>query len=732
MTLFNSHATPCDLKELTRRALALTFALSFVLWLFAPPARPQTQVAVAASPSTTAATTSVDDTLPQHRLFPVPDTSFKLERINVAGEGELLTIFGSRDFSSSRPVNNKHHQGKRAENQNDDALSETSLSTSSLSTSNARSGFIPLVSVLRDTMGDADATNDRLRQVWMLSYAKPSAKQRLAAAIPFFYSRAGNRSTHNLGVPPAVIDLGETDRDVWRKLFWTTLRSLVLSGDATPLRAATDAYRRNADDYRKSHVLRALAVMWLYESQATVKSAFTPTELAEINARLALSEATFGGIVDDIFLQRVYTKRRVASEDARGHTFELLRQRAEAERLFFQPVTTPSGDATHAVLWVRRDDLPRFRFHNFNRRFLNIANPFTDARLRKWKGYTATWHFNSARERIAPDDSQAQAVEMIPLAVYGLEHPKIPILLVDFRDRFNPKRREVSRRALEDVTRHLLGLARFGDLYYFLGRTVYDFALGRRGIDINQPSRLQSYSQLKLLLALDSTLDEPLRDELEKRIETVAVNPFQNDADTETRIAVNQYQALIDYARQPDGMRKLIIKNRRRELRRQGMSVQGRVLSSFAEYATLGLYQPQASWNDAARSRLNLARQLDFHIRFLRQAAESPQIEIAYDINQVRESLRFIKQNGERANRQTAVAVARIFARTEDRETQRLCLDSLYRIDNTTAKTALLRINRSANTKAAWRDVSREYLRQSLAQAHKFKKQDAQFVESMK
>ena len=85
---------------------------------------------------------------------------------------------------------------------------------------------------------------------------------------------------------------------------------------------------------------------------------------------------------------------------------------------------------------------------------------------------------------------------MIPLALYGLDNPRIRALLVDFRDGLNPKKREMSRRVLQDITRNVLSLSRFGNLPYLLGRTVFDFVTGRRGIDVNQPSRLRTYSQL--------------------------------------------------------------------------------------------------------------------------------------------------------------------------------------------------------------------------------------------
>ena len=81
------------------------------------------------------------------------------------------------------------------------------------------------------------------------------------------------------------------------------------------------------------------------------------------------------------------------------------------------------------------------------------------------------------------------------------------MLLVDFRDSYNPKKREMSRRVLNDVTRNMLSLSKFGNLPFFLGRTVYDFVTGRRGMDINQPSRLHTYSQLKLLLALNTSME---------------------------------------------------------------------------------------------------------------------------------------------------------------------------------------------------------------------------------
>src|SRR5579875_1856886 len=56
----------------------------------------------------------------------------------------------------------------------------------------ATSADVPLVAILSDTLGDHDPENDRITDVWLLTYSRPKAAQRLLAAIPFFYWRVGD------------------------------------------------------------------------------------------------------------------------------------------------------------------------------------------------------------------------------------------------------------------------------------------------------------------------------------------------------------------------------------------------------------------------------------------------------------------------------------------------------------------------------------------------------------
>src|SRR5581483_8249620 len=52
----------------------------------------------------------------------------------------------------------------------------------------------PLVAVLRDTLGDADPENDRVTDVWLLTYSRLNLLQRALSAVPFFYWHVGQGS----------------------------------------------------------------------------------------------------------------------------------------------------------------------------------------------------------------------------------------------------------------------------------------------------------------------------------------------------------------------------------------------------------------------------------------------------------------------------------------------------------------------------------------------------------
>jgi len=607
----------------------------------------------------------------------------RLEKIEVAGGSELLTV-------SAKLVGVK--------SESDDQ-------------------WVPLVSILRDTLGDSNRENDRLRYVWPLTYTSPTLKLRLAAAIPFFYTRIGSKQNFSEKPPPAAMDLAAPESDVWDKLFWVALQNILIDPYGTPIKASASTYRKNIEDYRRSHIVRALSVLALYQA-VKGECAFNESEMAEIQGRLLLTNKIFGGLVDDTNIESYYITKTAKTRDERGHNWELLRQRAESESLYFEPLLMPDGSATHAMLWVSKSDLEKKRGASYSGRFLNIANPWTDKRLQNWQGYVQTKYVDAEGQTVESGQPGATAVEMIPLALYGLDFPKIPSLLVDFRDTYNPKKREMSRRALNDVTRNILSISKFGNLPFFLGRSVYDFVTGRRGIDLNQPSRLQSYSQLKLLLALNDSMDPKLRDQLNGRAENVSLNPFENDLNAEAKAAREQYDALVAFAKNPAGLAAKVDRDRRAELTSLEHGRNTQIFFRVANVLSFGKYVHREAETSDMETRLDIARRLDHHTRFLREVAKSTaQVEVAWNIDDIRRSLNFIADHGDKAGSNAATATSKIFSRTRDDEIRRACLESLSRINSNKARNELLKISQNQTLDQSWRDIAEASLHRLNQQA---------------
>lgn len=650
---------------------------------------------------------------------------FRVERLPISSGAELMTIFGRLDGLAKK--------GKPAPE-------------------------VPLVSVLRDTLGDDNPENDRLRYVWMLTYTQPSMTKRIAAAIPFLYRRVGNKQ--NISGPPIpILNLAHAKRATWNRFFWWGVQNTFFDTYGLPLKVSSRSYRQNLSDYRKAHVAQALSILGTYEklqqrlrdeseflarrvdeAAATsenndgstplldMRTAFAPGEMLELRARLLLSNSTFGGLYGPDQYESTVTSYGTKSLDVSGHNWELLRQQAEADGLYFEPLTMPDGTATHALLWISKDDLAARTGRRFSGRFLNISNPWKDKRLQQWNGYSETRYFDAENRRTS-DGTAPRRVEMIPLAVYGLNHPKIPALLIDFRASMNPKRREMSLRVFNDVTNNVLSISSFGNWPYFAGRKVYAFLTGRRGIDINQPSRVRSYSELKLLLAFNSTLEPKLRDELARRLETVSLNPMSNDMNSEIELARKQYAALIEFARRESGLPAKVERDRREEMVSLAHGPGMRFLFGLGNIVTFGRYVHREDATPELKQGMELARRVRHHTELLeRVARSSPQIEVAWELPNVRASLRFLVDNAHAANGSAAKVAARVFKQTADSESRTLCLDVLSRINDKTARKELLRLFREQQPNSEWRASVAERLRKAVSEGERINPAHAKTV----
>ncbi len=510
------------------------------------------------------------DDLPDMSLPVRPENTLRVERLPLASGAELITFF--------------------------EALPD-------------RQEF-PLLAVLKDNLNDSDPSNDRIRQVWVFTYCQPSVWQRMAGGVPFLYHRAGLDREPVAKPPRPVMDLGDPSRGVWAGLAVTGVQSEVLNPLGALTRLTTHSFFGNYGEYRNTHIWEAADTLTPQLSTA-LDSGLTEVEIAAVEERLELTGRPLGGLVRDEYLEKDHDKQRTKETEARGHNWELLRQRAEEAGLYLQPLDPSAPLSSRAILWVSAADLEDGASRRFDGQFLNISNPFADQRLRHWSGYSETWNLDPqgvpVSANAAADDPDARPVKMIPLAMYGLDHPRTPILLVDFRGAGHPSRREIGLKFAEDVSTGVFYLTGFGNLGFLAAKTSLMFIHTRHGGATDRGARRRAFVFERHAIGVDPNIDPALRKELLARIEKVDVNPIERTWDQEIREARTQYEALIAYA-QKTGLEREIATSRDGELRATAHGTGARVMLNLASIGTLGIYRHHEPESETSIAKLDEQR----------------------------------------------------------------------------------------------------------------------------
>ena len=562
---------------------------------------------------------------------------------------------------------------------------------------------IPLVSVLRDTLGSDDPSSARLRYVWILTSTRPTLIQRTASALSFVWFRApGN--THADRVPSPVLDLAAPSRTVWSHLAGSSLQALQLDGLGMPIRSSTRSYRGNFSDYRQLQIYRALGAFNTVENQPGNDSVWPRAEFVSVFSRLSLADRTFGGLVRQENLTKVYNKETSRREEIRGHNWELLRQRAEDNGLYFDPLALPDQAPTEAMLWIARNDVEAGGSRTFDRRFLGIADPWKDDRLRHWTGYTELRYFDEEDRPVPAGTPGARAVEMIPLALYSLDYPRVPLLLADFRSSLTAKKRELFGHLSTAVLTGVLGITTFGNFTFLAANSSWTLFEGRHGAPTNRSERLRSYSEAREFLAVDTRLDPQLKIELERRIDHLALNPLENAAGAEARVAREQFAALTQWAQSSDGLAAKLEKDHRKELAAYTRSKPAQFLAAFT-----GLFGGSSKGPESAevvRASLEARRQSAARAQYLQQLlASSPRPEIVRDPGEIRRQIEALSADRFAAPGAPAV-IGRVFDQSRDFEVRMACLEGLARMHTDQAKSELTRLAQNPKETDFWRAAS--------------------------
>lgn len=158
---------------------------------------------------------------------------------------------------------------------------------------------LPLVSILRDTLGDDDNENDRVTAVWLLGLNRPTVRQCLLRQNQFFYWRPGRGSENDTAQNNRPsLDLTAPQHSAVTAFGRDLLQWAMLNRAGTPIRASWRAYRTNEVDYERLHLEEAIS--YLGEAPGgNGPDEPTRQEVRALIARLELRKTPLGGFVRD-------------------------------------------------------------------------------------------------------------------------------------------------------------------------------------------------------------------------------------------------------------------------------------------------------------------------------------------------------------------------------------------------------------------------------------------------
>jgi hypothetical protein len=505
---------------------------------------------------------------------------------------------------------------------------------------------VPLLSVLRDTLGDDRADNDRITYVWLLTSTRQNFGKQLLAGVPFFYWRVGNGSAQvneNQTLKP-LMDLTKPEQPMAVQVTRDVLQWTVLDPLSMPVRATSRAYRTNEVGRERAQIEEAIE--YLREApKAGGDDGLTQAEADTVMARLALRRTLLGGMVSERQARRVGERQLAEDETVRARNWDLLRSFAEKSGLLFEPLNVSDTQGEYAILWFPADAggaEPLNSSHSAIWKALNFSDPWTDARLREWEGPVFDRSVDENGSLLPEGALGARSVKLIPLGAYSLNYPKFPLLVIDFRDKLHIRRNEMTQRTINDLTSGVIGISHFTNWYYYAGASFYDFVASRHGRGMDAASRLDCYAQFRSALVLDSGLDPKLRTLLQRRIDSISLNPLETSPDRSIAVAHEQYAALLNEAASGELERRLN-KAREAELADFGKSAGARTSQAFLHSATFGLVSSRYRADDNLVAELNRTRIIQANLDLLHSAANAgPNPEIVYDPARLRTAVQQI------------------------------------------------------------------------------------------
>jgi hypothetical protein len=258
--------------------------------------------------------------------------------------------------------------------------------------------------------------------------------------------------------------------------------------------------------------------------------------------------------------------------------------------------------------------------------------------VKHWKDYSEIWWMDGDGSPTQPEADGAREAHMIPLALYSLDHPRVPLLLIDFRDPQKPRRREMMSRAADDVATGVLGWTGLGHLPFLAVKASWSFVHERHGAALDRSARLRAYVQLRRAVLADG-LEANLQRTLVRNLDQLRLNPFDTARKSEQENARRQYAALLRKVGNGE-IAAHLAEYRAREAARVIHSKGTRSAQRLASAVTLRMYRHREPETPDVLAAVDKVRRLEWHQHYLEQVlAAGPRPEVVADMARVRRSL---------------------------------------------------------------------------------------------
>lgn len=481
-------------------------------------------------------------------------------------------------------------------------------------------GGVPLVAVLRDTLGGSSVENGRITYVWLLTYTRPNLARRMLSAVPFFYWRVGGGSSVKVNnLPKPLLNVSAPRHPAIVAVSRQIVQFVAFDPISMPVRASSRAYGSNEVDNERLHLEEAAN----YLRSAPVSDAadaLTQTQLDTLLARLELRKKLLGGFVADRNAANLGQAAGFGQERVRARNWELLRQCADKTNLLFEPLALADTSQQYAMLWYPVQNAPQ---HNAEAlgpiwKLLNVEDPNRPGAVIN-KELLVQRDLDADGALLPAGETGVKTITLLPLGVYSLNYPSQPLLLVDFRNKGHLRRHEMTQRSINEIVSGVIGISHFTNWYYYVGADLYDFYASRHGSAMNKAARLDCYAQFRVQLALDRGLDPELRKQMQRRVDSLAVNPLESAPGRELQAAAARYALLREAAEeQEDGPIATRVDNQRRaELASLQSTPRQRFFADVLHTVTFGAYTKRASSSEENLALLDSYRRVQNDIGFL-------------------------------------------------------------------------------------------------------------------